>query len=578
MSKKSLRHRKWMTKAISEIADVNPTTALPCESDGSIPLYEMAAIDEVNGELREPQMVPISSGRSGRTKFRNSDVLFAKITPCVQNGKSALVKDVPGDLAFGSSEFYVLRPGPNILPRFLFYFVRQRRVVEAAVASFTGTSGRQRVPRGFWDTLEIPVPPLPVQERIVEILAKADDIRRKRQQALDLASAVLPATFQDMFGDPSVSADLQALGSGIESIRNGISRRRKAIANTGQIVLRIQDVGDGIIDFEDLNRIELTESESASLTLSQGDMLMVRVNGNPDLVGRNAIFERFDEPVAHNDHLMRVRFRRDVLLPEYVAGFLRTPFGKHELASKVVTSAGNHSINQDGISNIRLPIAPLSRQLKFIHAVRQHHDTLTRLQGAHRTASRMFASLLSLAFTGELTAEWEWANAELIVSSQELQENLPRLALLAMLAEATRRRDSAVLVTALMKYLFLLQMEGNGRRRLYQFVPYHYGPFAKDLYADLEQLQSEGLIAIDNDTDEDKTRITMADPQCIEATLGEIPDDLHEDIGSILDEYGELDHNRLLKTVYKKYPAYAKNSRLRKKAAKKSAKRSQRPK
>jgi type I restriction enzyme S subunit len=81
--------------------------------------------------------------------------------------------------------------------------------------------------------------------RIVQILQKADDIRCKRKEALELADMILPATFHDIFGDPGKAEKLNLLGEGIESICNGLSRRRKSVANEGQIVLRIQDVGDG---------------------------------------------------------------------------------------------------------------------------------------------------------------------------------------------------------------------------------------------------------------------------------------------------------------------------------------------
>jgi len=107
-------------------------------------------------------------------------------------------------------------------------------------------------------------------------------------------------------------------------------------------------------------------------------------------------------------------------------------------------------------------------------------------------------------------------------------------------------------------------MEGNGRRRYYQFVPYYYGPFAKEIYDDLERLKADGLVSVDNDTGEDKTRITLADPSQAEAALAELPDDIKEDVAAILDAYGDLDHNALLKTVYEKYPTYAKKSRVHK--------------
>ncbi len=197
---------------------------------------------------------------------------------------------------------------------------------------------------------------------------------------------------------------------------------------------------------------------------------------------------------------------------------------------------------------------------------------MTKPLSSHRVkegldiADNAFNSLLSRALTGELTAEWEAANSDWIEAQIDLQKRLPRLLLLAFIRERAARpqksAQAAILVTALMKYTFLLQMGGNGHRRFYQFVPYHYGPFAKELYADLRRLQADGLVKVDNDTDEDKTRITLADPAKVAEALAELPQGLQEDVNAILDTYGDLNHKALLATVYEKYPSYAKKGGL----------------
>ena len=89
-------------------------------------------------------------------------------------------------------------------------------------------------------------------------------------------------------------------------------------------------------------------------------------------------------------------------------------------------------------------------------------------------------------------------------------------------------------------------------RRLYQFVPYLYGPFAKDRYADIEKLQEDDLVTVENDTDDEKTRIILADFAKADDVLAVLTDDLKEDISTILNTYGDLDHNALLKIVYDK--------------------------
>lgn len=97
------------------------------------------------------------------------------------------------------------------------------------------------------------------------------------------------------------------------------------------------------------------------------------------------------------------------------------------------------------------------------------------------------------------------------------------------------------------------------RRRFYEFVPYHYGPFAKELYADLEKLQEHGLVNIDNG-DVDKTKITLAAPAKARGLTDQLPEELWEDSQTIIDGYGGRKHNEPLDRVYDKFPAYAKKA------------------
>lgn len=121
----------------------------------------------------------------------------------------------------------------------------------------------------------------------------------------------------------------------------------------------------------------------------------------------------------------------------------------------------------------------------------------------------------------------------------------------------------ALLITALMKYAFLAQMEGASRARLFHFKPYHYGPFSQEVYEGLEALQERGLVTVEQAPDEGKTRILLADPALATAALAGLPDSLKRDVDAIIGQYGALKHTELLQAVYGKYPAYAKKSRLR---------------
>jgi type I restriction enzyme S subunit len=547
----------WQRQTIDEIAEIETQAILP-ELRELYVYVGLENVESVTGEFINVHEVDGSKILSQKYVFNEDHVLYGKLRPYLN--KVAL----PNFSGICSTDILPIRPKTSVLKEYLAYWLKTDEFISYANNHATGTKMPRLSPTAFRNAV-VPVPLLPVQEQIVAVLQKADDIRRKRQEATIIADTILDSAFSSMFGNPASNATLNVLSKGISSIRNGLTRRRKTIANEGTIVLRIQDVGDGQINFDNINRIELDEDEEESFLLKEGDLLLVRVNGNKDLVGRNALFAGYHEPVAHNDHLMRIRFNKNLLLPEYVSAFLHTSFGRHELSSKVATSAGNHTINQNGIGSIRIPYSSIRSQEKFVSTVNYFQRTRTRLVSGLDESRNMFSSLLSRAFTGELTAGWETTNTELIVQQQRLYERLPQLLLLAFLHEKqakSKAAKTALLVTALMKYVFLFQMEATARRRLYRFIPYHYGPFAKELYADLEALREQGFITIDNG-DDVRTQITLTGSGELEALFSDIPDDIKEDVASIVETYGELNHSELLHEVYGKYPAYAQKSRLK---------------
>lgn len=196
----------WKRVKLTEphIAEVDPRTSSPRNWDRNHPVsfLPMALVDEMNGIVHKFEKVPFASCKKGKRRFQNRDILFAKITPCVQNGKIAYIDELNDPVGFGSNEFFVLRAGTDLSAEYLWFFLRTHNVIKAAAASITGTSKRQRVPSTFWDSLHIPLPPLAEQKQIVDVLRQADAIRRKRAEACRLADQIILSLFLDMFGDP----------------------------------------------------------------------------------------------------------------------------------------------------------------------------------------------------------------------------------------------------------------------------------------------------------------------------------------------------------------------------------------
>ncbi len=418
----------------------------------------------------------------------------------------------------------------------------------------------------------VPLPPLPVQDRIVQILQKADEIRRKQREALELADKTLPALFLEMFGDPATNPKgwpTVPLGE-CASIRRGLSKRPSPKGNVP--IVRIKNLTLSGLDLSWSEMIEASPREIERGRLLPGDIVFSPLNGSIEHLAKSDVFAAPEnETWVLDSNLCAFRANESVVRKGFLAAFLRLPSTLDLLRGRLAvrTSGGQWLLKTSTLQKVAVPVPPLQQQDYFIQQAEHYSETRKKYALAFREAELCFTSLMSQAFTGELTAEWEAANAEWIAAQKALHERLPRLLVLALLmekAKRARRAATEVLVTALMKYAFLVQMEGNAaRRRLYHFVPYHYGPFAKELYADLQALQDEGLVRVESDPDEDKTRIVLIDPAKAQEALGELPDDLKEDAATIIDTYGDLDHNALLRVVYEKYPAYARKSRLKRK-------------
>ena len=164
----------WEVRSLGEVCAVNPRAMRTRSSDDMLVSFvPMAAVDERLGAITVRQERPLSEVSKGFTSFKDGDVLFAKITPCMENGKAALAGNLINGIGRGSTEFYVLRPDGRVLGEYLCHFVRRARFREEAKRHFTGTAGQQRVPRSFMENSLILLPPLEKQQQFTKIVESA---------------------------------------------------------------------------------------------------------------------------------------------------------------------------------------------------------------------------------------------------------------------------------------------------------------------------------------------------------------------------------------------------------------------
>ena len=131
----------------------------------------MADINEHQMMFKPNQVKLFSEISSSYTYFEDNDVLLAKVTPCFENCKAGIARELSNGVGFGSSEFYVLRSNAEVLPEWIYFCVMHSNFRDNAIAQMTGTGGLQRVPRDYVENFQIPLPPIDVQK---EIVAKID--------------------------------------------------------------------------------------------------------------------------------------------------------------------------------------------------------------------------------------------------------------------------------------------------------------------------------------------------------------------------------------------------------------------
>ena len=165
----------WQNQSINEVCEINPKKVDTKKLDDnlSVSFIPMPCVSDILGKITSMEIRNLVEVKKGYTNFSEGDILFAKITPCMENGKSAIVGKLENDIGFGSTEFHVLRCDTDkINNKFLHYFVRQRKFRDEAKAQMTGAVGQQRVPKIFIEDYKINLPIIEEQQAIVNILDK----------------------------------------------------------------------------------------------------------------------------------------------------------------------------------------------------------------------------------------------------------------------------------------------------------------------------------------------------------------------------------------------------------------------
>jgi type I restriction enzyme S subunit len=370
--------------------------AVAAGTGGELPYLGLEGIESSTGRFAVGAMskspdVPLAN----TFRFDERHVLYGKLRPYLN--KVAL----PTGRGKCSTEIIPLLPLAELDRAYCAYFLRSADTVQRITERTSGA----RMPRADMDfvlSLQVRLPGLEDQHRIVDLLTRAEGIVRLRREAQRKAAELIPAIFIDMFGEPAANSKgwhIATLGDLISSgPTNGLYKHKSAYGD-GTPILRIDAFYDGVVsNLQALKRVALDDQdEYKRFALNERDIVINRVN-SPEYLGKSAIIPALAEPMVFESNMMRFGVNRARVLPEYVIALLQTPHARQHFLSNAKHAINQSSINQQDVKSLRVPTPPLALQNLFLARAASVQNILREQAVALVTAQATFNALLAQAF------------------------------------------------------------------------------------------------------------------------------------------------------------------------------------
>ena len=400
----------WQVVRLEDVAEVNPRRPkLNVRAQTPVTFIPMAAVaEDCTGIISRGQRA-YREIASGYTYFQEDDVLFAKITPCLQNGKHALATELKEGFGFGTTEFHVIRAGRAINPRHLFRVLTQRPNIEKCTRYFSGTAGQQRVQPETLKSLLILLPPLPEQRAIAAVLDSIDEAIERTEAIIAATERLRDALLHELLtrgvpgwhtewkevpGIGTIPAcwEVVRLGDESERITKGTTPTTlgRQYTSSGVRFLRVENISDdGTITGGKLRFIDQDTHSILSRSILRGNDLVLSIAG---ALGRSALVTGDVLPANLNQALAIIRLSpASRILPVFLSYVLRARAIQEQInGMRVELAQANVSLRQVGM--LRIPIPHFAEQLAIANTLdcvnaanrraREERDRITSLKSS----------------------------------------------------------------------------------------------------------------------------------------------------------------------------------------------------
>jgi type I restriction enzyme S subunit len=437
----------WAETTLSEIATVNPKNGeLNTLLSGFIPMA--LAPTDFNGhlEFEEREWDEI---KKKYTHFANGDVIFAKVTPCFENGKAAIVNDLPNGIGAGSSEFYVLRPlDKGISASYIFANIKSHEFMQTGAENMTGAVGLRRVPRKFVEGFKVNLPPKAEQRVIADkldtLLAQVETTKARLDRIPQilktfcqsvLASAnrgKLTEEWRDKNGLSISDWTFDKAQNLCTKVQSGSTPKNNPFDQDGKIpFLKVYNIVNQEINFDYKPQFitENVHSSSLSRSITHPNDILMNIVGPP--LGKVAVVSSQYPEWNLNQAITLFRVNPEKLKFKYLYYVLC----EGELVRKVMPdtkgSVGQINISLSQCRDAIIPAPKLVEQTEIVRRVEQlfaHADKIEQqVQAAQQRVDKLTQSILAKAFRGELTTQWRKDNPDLITGDNSAEALLTKI-------------------------------------------------------------------------------------------------------------------------------------------------------
>lgn len=379
----------------------NGTTADQNQDGRGLPATRIETIADGSIDPRRVRFVELDAAGVERWKLLPGDILLSHINSVEHIGKSAIYLGAPETLIHGMN-LLLLRPDRSlVMPEYLHFGLRSHEVREHIRARCKRAINQASINQKELGAIELPVPTLPEQRRIVDLLSRAEGIVRLRREAEKKAAELIPALFLDMFGDPTTNPKgwaEQRLGD-IAAVVSGVTKGRKfGDKKTVEVpYLRVANVQAGHINLTVVKTIEVLPQDVQQLALQHGDVVLTE-GGDFDKLGRGALWEHDIPNCIHQNHVFRVRLNNDIALPEFFVTYLQAGKAREYFLRSAKRTTNLASINMTQLRDLPVVLPALSRQQAFAERFSAARSIQLQQSSATAKAQATFGALLASVF------------------------------------------------------------------------------------------------------------------------------------------------------------------------------------